>query len=666
MNWTPTQSGTFTISAVATDNSSPANTAVAAPIQVTVRRNNPIQDDTSFILQSYSDIANTTTINPLVLADLADQLAAGTLARTKIVTDLMTQPGFVAPINLLATYWVLMGQWPTPTNYTALLATTRNGGLATAVNSILFSNEYFLKYGVVPTVALLNSPTSVLPADTYIANLWRAAGLPAPDALQNLQFRSNNVASLTLGRGYNPAGLPSALAEFITNTNSGNTVLFAKARAAALFYQLNRPPSPPDLTAKAITDAIAVRVDELVKMTDDAARVESLLTHVLYAYRYVTFVKHPQSLVVNPRSGAIFTVEAVGAPPILYQWLFNGTPIANATTSTLSLTNVDASRVGTYTVVVTTTAGSATSDPATLTLSNVQTRVANISTRGVTNGGNQTLIGGFVVANPPGAPANQTRQMLIRVVGPGLTGAPFNVTGALANPTLELFAANGNRLVTNDNWGTQNANAAANTTSVAALQQATTRIGTFALGNNSQDAAILAPLPPGSYTVQASGPNANSSGVVLIEVYDATPGNVTATSPRASNVATRGEVGTGNNSLIAGFVINGATSRRMLLRGVGPTLRNFGLGQNAVLADPFLTLKDNAGNTLRTNDDWASGDDAAVIAAAAVSSGAFPLANGSKDAGMIVMLAPGAYTLQLTGVNNTTGIGIVEVYDVDP
>jgi hypothetical protein len=113
-------------------------------------------------------------------------------------------------------------------------------------------------------------------------------------------------------------------------------------------------------------------------------------------------------------------------------------------------------------------------------------------------------------------------------------------------------------------------------------------------------------------------------------------------------------------------VINGTTSRRMLLRGVGPTLRNFGLGPNAVLADPFLTLKDSAGATLRTNDDWASGDDAAVIAAAAVSSGAFALANGSKDAAMIVMLPPGAYTVQLTGVNNTTGIGIVEVYDVDP
>ncbi len=665
VNWTPSVSGQYTISAVATDNSTPANTAVATPIQVTVRRNNPIQDDTSFIIQSYSDIANTTTINPLVLADLADRLGAGTLKRSDIVIDLLDQPGFVAPVNLLATYYVLMGQWPTPTNYTALLATAR-GSLSGAVTSILNSNEYFAKYGIVPTAALLNSPTSALPADTFINQLWLAAGLGNPSALNNLQFRNNTTTTATLGRGYTVAGLNVALAEFITNTNSTNTPLFAKAKAAALYYQIDRPSSSPSQTAKDVTDAIAVRVSQLVAMPDDATRINSLLNDVLYTYRYVTFVKHPQSLVLAPRSGAIFSVEATGAPPILYQWLFNGTPIAGATTSTLSLTNVDTTRVGTYNVVVTTTAGSATSDPATLTLTNTPTRVANISTRGVTNGGNQILIGGFVVANPTGAPANQTRQMLIRVVGPTLTAAPFNFTGALGNPQLEVFNAAGQSILTNDNWGTQNANAAANTTAVQALTQATTRVGAFSLVQGSQDAAILATLTPGSYTVQARGPAANSSGVVLIEVYDATATVATATSPKASNVATRGEVGTGNNVLIAGFVINGAASRRMLIRGVGPTLRNFGIGQNAVLADPIITLKDAAGTTIKINDDWASGDDAANIAAAATASGAFALANGSKDAAMLVMLAPGAYTVQLAGVNNGTGIGIVEVYDVDP
>ena len=671
LNWTPTASGTFNIYAVATDNqvNGLSNTAISPTIQVTVRRNNPIQDDTAFLLQVYADIANNSNVNPLLLADLADRIAAGTTTRTQVLTGLLGETGFLAPVNLLASYYVLMGQWPTPANYTNLLATAR-GSLANAIGQILSSNEYFLKHGIVPTTALLNNPTSLIPADTFINRLWAAAGLGSPSALQNLQFRSNNTASLTLGRGYNVGGvgINTALAEFITLTNSTNTALFNQARAAALYYQIDRPPTPPNVPANDITDAIAVRVAELVKLADDAARADAVLKDILYTYRYVTFLKHPQSLVVSPRSGAIFTVEALGAPPIIYQWLFNGTPIPNANGPILSLTNVDTTRVGTYTVVVTTTAGSATSDPATLTLSSTPSRVANISTRGVTAGGNQALIAGFVVANAPGAPPNQTRQMLIRVIGPSLNGPPLNlnVAGALNNPVVEVYNSAGVPILTNDNWGNQSGNAAASATQVTAIQQATTRVGTFALAPNSQDAVVFATLPAGNYTVQASGANPAASGVVLIEVYDATLAATTATSPRASNVATRGEVGTGANVLIAGFVINGTASRRMLLRGVGPTLTRFGLGQNAVLADPLLTLKDAAGVTLRTNDDWSTGGDAAVIAAAAVSGGAFALANGSKDAAMIIMLPPGAYTVQLSGVGNTTGIGIVEVYDIDP
>jgi hypothetical protein len=149
----------------------------------------------------------------------------------------------------------------------------------------------------------------------------------------------------------------------------------------------------------------------------------------------------------------------------------------------------------------------------------------------------------------------------------------------------------------------------------------------------------------------------------LIEVYDVTAN--AAAAGKAANVSTRGSVGTGTNVLIAGFVVNGAATRRVLVRGAGPTLAN--LGVPGVLADPQITLvEQSSGRTIRTNDDWATGDDAAVIAQASTAAGAFPFANGSKDAAMIVMLPPGAYTVQLSGVGNGTGIGIVEVYDVDP
>lgn len=649
VNWTPTVSGTFNVWAVATDNS--GITTVAPTVEITVRRNNPILEDAAFILQTYQDIANTTTINPLLFDDIDARLSAGTLTRAELAASLITEPGFQAPVNLLAAYWVLMGQWPTPTNYNALIGTAR-GSLANAMGSIISSNEYVLKYGVTPTVALLNNTASAIPADVFITRLWQGAGLGSPSALDNIRFRSNNVLSATIGRGYNPAGLNAALAEFITNTNSQNTALFNRARVAALYYQLARPPITVSV------DQITARITELAALPDTKAVVDAILKDTLYSYRYVTITRHPQSLVVNNRSGAIFSVEALGAPPLAYQWLLNGAPIPGATSSTLSLTNVDTTRVGTYTVAITSSSATATSDPATLTLATAPTRLGNISTRGVTSGDN-VLIGGFIVS---GATPQQTRQMLIRVVGPRLATAPFNVTGALANPRLEVYSGNNpNPVLQNDDWGTQ----AGGAQQVTAIQQATNRAGAFALQQGSADAVVLATLPPGPYTVQAKGPaNApNASGVVLIEVYDVT---ANAAAPgRAANVSTRGAVGTGSNIIIAGFVVNGTASRRVLVRGVGPTLASFGVP--GVLADPQITLIDQAtGATLRSNNDWATGDDAAIIASASTAAGAFPLANGSRDAAMLLMLPPGPYTVQLSGVNNGTGVGIVEVYDVDP
>jgi hypothetical protein len=252
--------------------------------------------------------------------------------------------------------------------------------------------------------------------------------------------------------------------------------------------------------------------------------------------------------------------------------------------------------------------------------------------------------------------------MLIRVIGPTIGQAPFNVAGVLANPRLEIYSGtNPNPVLVNDDWATQTAGQQ----QVQAIVQATQRAGAFALNQNSSDAVVLATLPPGPYTVQAKSPaaNPNATGVVLIEVYDVTQG--AAAGPKAANVSTRGTVGTGANILIAGFVVNGEVSRRMLIRGAGPTLAGFGVA--GVLADPQLTLSAQAtGQVIRTNDNWASGEDASIIASAASAAGAFPFANGSRDAAMIVMLPPGAYTAQLSGVGGTTGVGIVEVYDVDP
>ncbi len=648
VNWTPNQSGTFNVYAIATDNT--GITTVSPTVLVTVRRNDPVLEDAAFVLQTYQDIANTQTINPLVFADLVAKLGAGTMTRGDLVATVTDETGFIPPVNLLAAYYVIMGQWPTPANYPTLLATAR-GSLATAIGSILSSNEFFAKFGVVPTVALLENPASLIPEPTFLNQLWQNAGLGTPSALDHVRFRSNNVSSATLGRGYNVAGLNTALSEFVTLTNSTNTALFKRARAAALFYQLARP------SIAVTTDQIAAKVVLLAPLPDDKSIAEVVLKDVLYSYRYVTITKHPESLVVAPRSGAIFKVEAIGAPPLAYQWLLNGAPVPGANSSTLSLTNVDATRVGTYTVVITSAAASSTSDPATLTLSNTPTRLGNISTRAITASGNSVLTAGFVVSGTP----NQTRQMLIRVVGPSL--AAQGVAGTLADPRLEIYSgSNPSPVLTNDNWGTQTGGNAA----VTALQQAMTRANAFPLsGANSLDAAVLTTLLPGPYSVQAKSTVAGASGAVIIEVYDVTAGGVAG--PKAANVSTRGDVGAGNNIMTAGFFIGGEVSRRLLIRGVGPTLSRFNLPANVLLADPKITLFNQAtGKAIGSNDNWSSSDDAGIIAAAAVSGGAFPLANGSLDSAMLVMLPPGSYSVQMSGVGNTTGIGIVEVYDVDP
>ncbi len=633
INWTATASGTFNVYAVATDNT--GNTALATPISVTVKRNNPILDDDAFILQTYQDILLRNP-NSIELANYSAQLAAGTMSRAQLTSLLAADPSFVNVTNLCAAYYLLMNEWPSYTNYQTLFVS--RGNLATVVGQILGSAEYIFKYGSV-TAATLNA--SYANAYTpFASRLWQTAFGRGPSALEFVQFHDNDTATATLGRGYTVAGLNTAITEFITLTNSGNASFRNLARAAALDYQLIK------------SQPTAAQVTALAALPDTTAIASSLLATSGYVYRYVTITGQPTSLTVAARSGALFRVEATGQPPLAYQWLFNGAPIAGATSPLLSVANVDTTKTGSYTVVITSSVASATSDPALLTLSTAPTRLGNISSRGIAGNGANVLTAGFVITG------TATKQMLIRVVGPSL--ANLGITGFLPNPNLTVVNSAGVATLTNDNWGTQTGGA----TAVTAITQATTRVGAFALPANSLDAVVLATLNPGSYSVQASGAG-TTTGVAIIEVYDA---STALTGPKAVNVSTRAAVGTGENILIAGFVVNGTVSRRVLIRGVGPTLANFGLPAATLLPNPQLKLLDGSGKTLTSNDDWASGDDAAVIAAATTAAGAFPLVNGSRDSAILMMLAPGAYTAQLSGVGttNNTGIGLIEVYDVDP
>ena len=267
----------------------------------------------------------------------------------------------------------------------------------------------------------------------------------------------------------------------------------------------------------------------------------------------------------------------------------------------------------------------------------------NLSTRGQVGTGSNILIAGFVVGG------SSPKQILIRAIGPTLSG--FGITGALADSQLELFKGT-TRIALNDNW-------AGNT----AITSASATVGAFQLTANSLDAVVLAQLDPGAYTAQVSGVGGRT-GVALVELYDVD--SVAAFAPqKLINVATRGVVGTGENQLIAGFVVNGTTTKKVLIRGVGPTLTS--LGVTGALADPVLQLiqtKGSARTVVRENDNWETGNDVALITAATTKAGAFPLTSGSKDAVLLLNLPPGTYNATVSGVGGTTGVGLVEVYEV--
>ncbi len=268
-------------------------------------------------------------------------------------------------------------------------------------------------------------------------------------------------------------------------------------------------------------------------------------------------------------------------------------------------------------------------------------RLINVATRGVTGPGARVLTAGFVVSGA--AP----KDVLVRAIGPGLT--QFGVAGTLGNPRLRLFRGS-TPMIDNDDWSLGGF--------ASQIAEASARLGAFTLAPGSLDAAIIARLEPGSYTAQVTV-EGTASGVALVEVYD--NGSPSSGSPKLVNLSTRGEVGTGGDILIVGIVVNGTAAKKLLIRGIGPALGAFGV--SGALNDPRLQLYQ--GSTLiRENDNWAESTDNAAIAATGVGVGAFALETGSKDSALLLYLAPGSYTAQVSGVGGTTGVALVEIYEV--
>lgn len=342
----------------------------------------------------------------------------------------------------------------------------------------------------------------------------------------------------------------------------------------------------------------------------------------------------PQSQAIATGATATFSVSASGTG-LTYQWLFNGIAIPGATASSYTLANAGPGASGTFMVVVSNASAVVAEEAASLAVT-TNARIVNLSIRGSVGTNNEDLVVGFVSSG------TGSKQVLVRGVGPTL--ASMGVSGALAAPQLTLFDQKGATLATNSAWG-----------GATALSQVFAQVYAFPLPANSADAAILKSLAAGSYTAHVTALN-GTTGIALAELYDADTGTPTAS---LVNVSGRAYVPNGNGVLVAGFVISGPSSETVLIRGIGPSLRPYGI-MNALPATK-VQLFDSKGTEVTANagwgnDPWISGTGDQVKA--------FPMLAGSLDSALLVTIPPGSYTAQVSGINSATGVGMVEIYEV--
>jgi hypothetical protein len=273
-------------------------------------------------------------------------------------------------------------------------------------------------------------------------------------------------------------------------------------------------------------------------------------------------------------------------------------------------------------------------------------QLGNISTRAFVQTGDNVMIGGFIVQG------SQTKRVIIRAIGPELTR--FGVPNPLFNPTLELHDGTGALIASNDNWMTTIIGGI-----ITSNQFVEIRDSGHAPGDG-RESAIIADLAPGNYTAIVRGVD-NMTGVALAEVYDLS-GDASSI---LGNISTRSFVQTGDNAMIGGFIVQGTQPKRVIIRGIGPELTQHGVPNP--LADPTLELHNGTGVLIASNDNWQTTIIGGIIirnqVQAIMLSGHAP--TQPSESAIIADLPPGNYTAIVRGVNNTTGVALVEVYDFD-
>jgi hypothetical protein len=226
----------------------------------------------------------------------------------------------------------------------------------------------------------------------------------------------------------------------------------------------------------------------------------------------------------------------------------------------------------------------------------------------------------------------------VRGIGPSL--ANFGIAEPLADPTLELHNSAG-ILATNDDWKLR-PDGTSQQAEIEATQLAPT---------DEKESVIMATLPANNsaYTAVLRGKN-DSTGIGVVEVYDLD----TAADSRLANISTRAFVGTGDDVLIGGIMPSKGLTK-VVVRAIGPSLVNFGITNP--LLDPTLELYDGSGTLIASNDDWQSSQRDLIEATQLAP-------NDARESAIFATLGPGVHTAVVRGKNGTTGVAVVEAFNV--
>lgn len=254
----------------------------------------------------------------------------------------------------------------------------------------------------------------------------------------------------------------------------------------------------------------------------------------------------------------------------------------------------------------------------------------NISTRGLVGPDQDALIGGFIVSG------TESKTVVVRALGPSL--GETGLSGLLADPVVSLYNATSQLVASNDDWQTG---------------PDATQIAADGLAPESPvEGALRANLAPGAYTVVVTGKD-STAGIGLVEVYDLSP----TSNSKLANISTRGMVGIDSELLIAGFIVGAVDSSTLMVRALGPSLTAAGVTNP--LLDPSVTVYDENGAVLTSNDNWQDDPNALFLEQDQIAP------PNEAEAATILHLPVGAYTAVTSGVNNGTGVGLVEVYNLE-